>query len=180
VANRLAQELDASKCGFAPFWAVEMERRVNRFLLFLVPLMALLAGSCGRPAELSVRDVVVKLSPVDANPAALYFTVHGGEAPVELLRVSSSSVVRAEMHESKIDPKTGMMTMAPIDRIKIPAKSMVEFKRGGKHAMLYGVNRIARSLEKIDIEFLFNNGDRILVTAPVEKAASSEGEHKDH
>jgi periplasmic copper chaperone A len=153
---------------------------VNRFLLILVPLLVLFAGSCGRPSELSVRDAAVTLSPVDANPAALYFTVNGGAADVELLRVSSPSIVRAELHESKVDPKTGMMTMAPLDRIKIPAKGKVEFKRGGKHAMLFGVNRIARQLEKIEIEFLFNNGDRILVTAPVGKATASEVEHKDH
>lgn len=153
---------------------------MNRFLLFLVPLVALFAGSCGGPAELRVHDAVVKLSPVDSAPSALYFTVLGGEADVELLRVSSPSVVRAEMHDSKVDPKTGMMRMAPLERIKIPAKGKVEFKRGGRHVMLYGINLPARRLEKLDAEFVFSNGERIGVTAPVEKIAAAEGDHKDH
>lgn len=153
---------------------------MNRFLLFLMPLVALQASGCGRPADLSVHDAVVKLSPVDANPSALYFSVNGGEADVELLRVSSSSVVRSEMHESKVDSKTGMMTMAPLERIKIPAKGKVEFKRGGKHVMLYGINLPARRLEKLDAEFIFSNGDRILVTAPLEKIAADEGGHEGH
>ena len=149
-------------------------------MLFAIPFLALLANGCGGPAELRVDNAVVKLSPVDDNPSALYFTVHGGEADVDLLRVSSASVVRSDMHDSGVDSKTGMMTMASIDRVKIPAKAKVEFKQGGRHVMLYGINLIARRLEKLDAEFLFSNGDRIVVTAPLEKIGAGKGEHKEH
>jgi periplasmic copper chaperone A len=153
---------------------------VNRLWLLIVPALALLSASCGRPAELHVNDAVLKLSPVDTNPSALYFTVHGGEQDVTLLRVTSPSVLRAEMHDSGVDAKTGMMTMDKIDRIEVPAKGKVEFKRGGKHVMLWGVNLIARRLEKIEVEFVFSNGDRIRVTAPLEKIATGKNEHSGH
>ena len=153
---------------------------MNRLWLLIVPALALLTTSCGRPAALKVNDVVLKLSPVDDNPSALYFTVHGGVQDVTLLRVTSPSVLRAEMHETAKDAKTGMMTMTKIDRIKVPAESKVEFKRGGKHAMLWGVNLIARRLEKIDVDFVFSNGDRIRVTAPVEKIETGKAEHGSH
>ena len=148
--------------------------------MLIVPALALLTASCGRPAELRVSDVVLKLSPVDDNPSALYFTVHGGTQDVTLLRVSSPSVLRAEMHDSAKDAKTGMMTMTKIDRIEVPAEGKVEFKRGGKHVMLWGVNLIARRLEKIETEFVFSNGDRIRVTAPIEKIAANKDEHSGH
>jgi copper(I)-binding protein len=157
-----------------------MEPVLNRYLLFLAPLILMFTASCGQPAELMVRDAVVKLSPVDNNPSALYFTIEGGQSEVQLLRVVSKSVVRAEMHESVSDPKTGMMTMRPIQRITIPADGKVVFKRGGKHVMLWGVNRIARRLEKLEAEFIFSNGDRIIVTAPLEKIAAGEGDHAAH
>jgi periplasmic copper chaperone A len=153
---------------------------VNRLWLLIVPALALLSASCGRPAELRVNDAVLKLSPVDTNPSALYFTVHGGEQDVTLLRVTSPSVLRAEMHDSGVDAKTGMMTMDKIDRIEVPAKGKIEFKRGGKHVMLWGVNLIARRLEKIEVEFVFSNGDRIRVTAPLEKIATGKDEHSGH
>jgi periplasmic copper chaperone A len=153
---------------------------MNRFWLFLVPFIALLAGSCGQSAELKVNEAVVKLSPVDNNPSALYFTIHGGPQDVTLLRVMSKSVVRVEMHDTVSDPKTGMLTMTPIDRLKIPAKGKVEFKRGGKHVMLYGVNMIARRLQKLEAEFVFSDGSRILVTAPLEKMGSGDDEHSGH
>ena len=153
---------------------------MNRLWLLIVPALALLTASCGRPAELKVNDVVLKLSPVDTNPSALYFTVHGGTQDVTLLRVSSPSVLRAEMHDSGVDTKTGMMAMDKIDRIEVPAEGKVEFKRGGKHVMLWGVNLIARRLEKIETEFVFSDGSRIQVTAPIEKIAVGKDEHSGH
>jgi periplasmic copper chaperone A len=153
---------------------------VRRSLSVFVPVLALALTSCGAPAELKVNDAVVKLSPVDSNPSALYFTVYGGEQDVDLLRISSPSVIRAEIHETASDPKTGMLTMNKIERIKIPAKGKVEFKRGGKHVMLWGVNQIARRLEKVEVEFLFSNDERILVTAPLEKISAAADEHAQH
>jgi periplasmic copper chaperone A len=153
-----------------------MEYPVNRLFLLII---ALFLASCGRPPELKVSDAVVKLSPVDANPSALYFTVHGGVEEVELLRVTSRSAIRTEMHESALDAKTGAMTMAPISRVVVPAKGKVEFRRGGKHVMLWGINLPARRLEKMEFVFTFSNADRIEVTAPLEKIADT-GEHSGH
>jgi periplasmic copper chaperone A len=148
---------------------------VRHLRLSILALSTLALTSCGRPAELNVVDVMVKLSPVQDNPSALYFTVRGGERKVDLLRVTSPSVIRLEMHETVSDPKTGMLTMKTIDRIAIPAKGEVEFKRGGKHVMLYGVNRVARDLGKMDTIFIFSDGSQIKVTAPVEKIADGDG-----
>jgi periplasmic copper chaperone A len=158
-----------------------MEYDVNRFWMLLIPLFALLISNCGRPPELKVNEAVVKLSPVDGNPSALYFTVHGGERNVELLRVTSASAIRTEMHDTVSDPKTGMLTMKALDRIDIPAKGKVEFRRGGKHVMVWGVNLPARRLEKADFIFTFSSGDRIVVTAPIEKIAAGGGDdHSGH
>ncbi len=153
---------------------------MNYMRLSLLMLFALFTASCGQPPQLNVVDAVVKLSPVDNNPSALYFTVRGGERSVDLLRVTSPSVIRTEMHETVSDPKSGMLTMKAIDRIAIPAKGEVAFKRGGKHVMLFGVNRIARDLGKMEATFIFSDGSQILVTAPVEKIAGGDGGHEGH
>jgi periplasmic copper chaperone A len=157
-----------------------MECVLNRLWLFLVPFLALTVGSCGGSPELRVRDAMVKLSPVEQNPSALYFEVHGGAADVELVRVTSPSVIRTEMHDTVTDPATGMLTMQPFDRVKIPAKGKVVFKRGGKHVMVYGVNQVARRLKKMNVEFTFSNGDKILVSAPLEPIAAGDDGHSGH
>lgn len=167
---------------FAPIFDSMMELTVSNKLkrnLMALSAAALALASCGQPAQLRVNDAVVILSPVDSNPAAMYFTVHGGPEKVYLNSVLSRSVIRSEVHESKVDPNTGMVTMEPTRKIEIPAKGKVEFKRGGKHVMLWGVNRPARELKELEAEFIFSNGDRIIVDAEVRAATAGDGMKKD-
>ncbi len=142
-----------------------------RKLLGIIAAAAFLAlGACGDPPKLRVDRAVLVLSPVDSNPSALYFNVHGGPRDVRLLRVVSPSIIRSEMHESSKDTKSGVMTMTPLGQITIPARRKVEFKRGGKHVMMWGVNLRARRLGEIETEYIFSNGDRVLVNAVVQEA----------
>jgi periplasmic copper chaperone A len=150
----------------------------TRIAVLAAPLLPLLLASCGPTPQLRVNDAVVKLSPVDKNPSALYFTVRGGPKDVFLMNVTSTSVIRTEMHDSGVDPKTGAMTMTPMTRVLIPADGKVEFKRGGKHVMVWGVNLIGRRLGELEVQFLFSNNDRILVKARVEEMDGREPDEK--
>jgi periplasmic copper chaperone A len=136
----------------------------------LVGILACMAlAACGPTHELRVDQAKLVLSPVDSNPSALYFTVHGGEKDADLLFVVSDSAIRTEMHESGMDKETGAMTMTPLEKVTIPAKGKVFFKQGGKHVMVWGVNLKARRLGEIGLEFVFSNGERILVDGVVEE-----------
>jgi copper(I)-binding protein len=150
----------------------------SRLGLLAMPVFAAMLASCGPTPQLRVHDAVIKLSPVDSNPSAMYFTIRGGPKEVFLLSVSSPSVIRSEMHESAIDPKTGAMTMKKLDRVQIPVDGKVEFKRGGKHVMVWGVNLVGRRLGEVDAQFLFSNNERILVKARVEEMDGSEPDEK--
>jgi periplasmic copper chaperone A len=146
-----------------------MTKLHNRMMGIFAGAALMTLSACQQPPKLRVDEAKLVLSPVDSNPSGLYFTVHGGDKDVELFRVVSDSAIRSEMHESSKDPKTGAMTMTPQDKILIPAKSKVEFKQGGKHVMMWGVNLRARKLGEIPLEFVFSNGDRILVDAVVQE-----------
>jgi periplasmic copper chaperone A len=146
-----------------------MTKLHNRMMGIFAGAALMTLSACQQPPKLRVDEAKLVLSPVDSNPSGLYFTVHGGDKDVELFRVVSDSAIRSEMHESVKDPKTGAMTMTPQDKILIPAKSKVEFKQGGKHVMMWGVNLRARKLGEMPLEFVFSNGDRILVDAVVQE-----------
>jgi periplasmic copper chaperone A len=150
----------------------------TRLALIAAPLLPLLLASCNSTPQLRVHDAVVKLNPVDKNPSALYFTVLGGPEDVYLMNVTSTSVIRTEMHDSGVDHKTGAMTMAQMPRVLIPADGKVEFKRGGKHVMVWGVNMIGRKLGEIKVQFLFSNNERIQVDARVEEMDGREPDEK--
>lgn len=154
-----------------------MQRISKRAALFAL-LACITLVSCGRPAQLRVDDTIVTLSPVDSNPSGLYFTVHGGPDDVHLISVVTNAALRTEMHESGMDMKTGMMTMKPLTRVLIPAKGKVAFKQGGKHVMVWGINMVARRLGEMPTEFVFSNGDRIIVTVPVRELDGSEPDER--
>lgn len=130
-------------------------------------------SACGGPDKLRVKNAVVTLSPVDSNPSALHFTVYGGEEDVRLLSIYSKSAIRSEMHESKMDADTKMMSMEKTREVNIPAGEKVEFKKGSYHGMAWGVNKIARRMGEMEYEFVFSNRDRILVDAVVQEVDGS-------
>lgn len=150
----------------------------RRFFVGSAVGAALLLGSCGPTPQLKVKEAVLTLSPVDSNPSSMHFNVYGGPADVYLLRVSSPSAVRTEMHDVGVDPKTGAVTMQPLSRVLIPSGETVAFKKGGKHVMMWGVNLIPRRLGEIQVEFLFSNNERILVEARVQEIDGSDPDEK--
>mgnify|MGYP003455347888 FL=1 len=139
---------------------------------------ALFLTSCGPTPQLKVKEAVLTLSPVDSNPSSYHFNVYGGPADVYLLRVSSPSAIRTEMHDVGVDPKTGAVTMKPMNRVLIPSGKKIEFKKGGKHVMVWGVNLIPRRLGEIETEFLFSNNERILVKARVQEIDGTDPDEK--
>ena len=103
---------------------------MNRRICTLVSAAAaLLLASCGPTPQLKVKEAVLTLSPVDSNPSALHFNVYGGPEDVQLLRVSSPSAIRVEMHDVTVDAKTGAVSMAPMDRVLIPAEEKLPSKK---------------------------------------------------
>jgi hypothetical protein len=150
----------------------------RRFFALGIAGLALLAGSCGPTPQLKVKEAVLTLSPVDSNPSSMHFNVYGGPADVYLLRVSSPSAIRTEMHDVGVDPKTGAVTMKPLNRVLVPSGETVAFKKGGKHVMMWGVNLIPRRLGEIEVEFLFSNNERILVEARVQEIDGTDPDEK--
>ncbi len=141
----------------------------KRLIGCLLPLSALAAlSACGQGHVLAVHDAVVKLSPIEDNPSALYFSIQGGPEATTLEDVLSASVVRVAMHETVRDPRTGVTAMKPLLRVSVPAKEDTDFAPGSRHVMLYGINLPARRLNEVNLIFVFGSGERIAVTAPIE------------
>lgn len=152
-------------------------------------ILALLAplglAACGDPAPTYVDQAWVRLSPNKDTPSAGYFVAHGGDAGGQLRGVLTDYALKVEMHETVNEG--GVMKMKPVDSVDIPAKGKVEFKPGGKHLMLWGVNDTAIGRGKMQLTFLMANGDRLLVDAVIRKPdagapapATGQGEHEGH
>ena len=130
--------------------------------------MALLAG-CGGPKQVSVDHAWVRLSAIPANPAAAYFTIHGGPKNATLVGVTTDVAVKAEMHETMKqhegraehdDDGAGRLGA-------LPAGATVAFKPGGRHVMFFDVNPGVKPGGSMTLTFTLASGERILETAAV-------------
>ncbi len=137
-----------------------------RGLRAATPIAFILLAWCEKAKPLYVDGASVRLNANPDNPAAGYFTIHGGSQAAVLRGIETEAAVRLEMHESTTT--NGMMEMKPLDTVDVPAGSTVAFAPGGKHLMLWSINPQAPAAGKISFKMIFSNGDRLLVDAVVE------------
>lgn len=135
------------------------------------PGLALMLAACGAPKELSVDHAYVRLSAVKANPAAAYFTIHGGAVDRRLIAVTADVAVRAEMHETMRSPAPGgsgasMATMTPVASLPVPAHADVAFAPGGRHVMLFDVNPGIKPGATVTLTLSFADGQRVTARVP--------------
>lgn len=122
-------------------------------------LAGLAVTGCGGPTELDVEDAWVRLPAVPGRPAAAYFTVEGGPAARTLHRVTADYAMRAEMHETV--GADGRMSMRPLRSVPIPAGEEVEFRPGGRHVMLYDLDRRAKPGATTMLTLVFDGNQRL-------------------
>lgn len=138
----------------------------GRTMAMLAVPMALV--SCADPQPLYIDQAWIQLNPNPSAPAAGYFVVHGGEQPVQLLRVTSDGAMQIDMHQSIMTD--GMMTMEPVNSVDVPAKGTVQFEPGGRHLMIHGINPAYLEQGKLTLTMLFSNNDRLIVDAQIKGA----------
>jgi len=122
--------------------------------------MLMLAGCHARSAEPKVAHAWVRLPAIAGQPAAAYFTIIGGRSDERLIQVESAVAQRVELHES-MGGSGGMGSMAgmkPLDGLDVPAGATIVFAPGGKHAMVYGVEKVVTPGTAIPLRFGFASG----------------------
>lgn len=129
---------------------------MTRRILFAFPLL-LLAACHGRNSEPRATNAWVRLPAVMGQPAAAYFTIEGGRSDEKLIRIESALAARTEMHQSMAGMQ-GMTTMTPLAEIPVPAHATIQFKPGGNHAMLIGLDRAVQPGTAVPLRFGFSDG----------------------
>lgn len=149
--------------------------RASLFAALIAPVAATaLLAACTPPAKqavLNIHGAQTTLPAVKGNPGAVYFRINGGPEDVKLLAVLSPDTQRIEMHESVSE--NGLVKMNKLDSVDIPAKSTVEFQRGGKHVMIWDINEAAIQRGTFPITFVFSNKDRIVADVKINPAPTA-------
>lgn len=156
-----------------------------RAFAILAVAATLLTGCDGQPGSRQVLRVAeghIMLPATPDRPAAGYFTVEGGGAPVELVAVTTELAQRVEMHQTVRE--NGMTSMKELLSAPVPVQGKLEFKPGANHLMIWAINGAAVRAGKLPMVFIFSNNDRIVfnMTIKTPETAGKDGgdEHAGH
>ena len=149
-------------------------------------LLAALAAGCGdditAPADAQGTDAPLAVVSTDgddlviergyARPviaggnSAAYLTLRADAADV-LATAASDAFDVVELHRTTSEG--GVMRMAPVERIDLPAGETVELAPGGYHLMLMNARRDLDEGETLPIYLGFGSGRSVEVSLPVER-----------
>ena len=148
-------------------------------VLLVVGLLAMIVAGCVAPpaasspqgsgqgagaGKVQAADVWARAA-ATGNSAAYMILRNGGEAADRLLKAESDVAEAVELHKSTMDG--GMMKMAPVENVEVPAKGQAELEPGGLHVMLIGLKRELKPDEKIKLRLQFEKGGTQEVEAVV-------------
>jgi hypothetical protein len=139
--------------------------KIKLFLSLALTLSVWLTG-CTSPnstAGITVRDCWVRYA--DPTGAAYFAISNSGNSADRLLSVSSDIAMNTEMHESA--EANGVMSMAPVEAVTIPAGGQVEFKPGSYHIMLMGFNRELKVGDTVTLTLNFEKAGAVTVACDV-------------
>lgn len=131
----------------------------------LMPVAAAAQTTAKATTGTAVSDAWVRLNPVPGRPSAGYLTIRGGAKADTLLRVTAPGA-RIELHSMSMDG--GVMKMAKLDTVAVPAGGTASFMPGGNHLMIYGLTAAVKTLP-LTLEFA--SGAKLSVVAPLKAAA---------
>ncbi|MCP4875999.1 MAG: copper chaperone PCu(A)C [Gammaproteobacteria bacterium] len=121
-------------------------------------LFALTAASAG--GNLQVTDVWSRATPPTAKVGAAYFKVENSNSATDMLvGVASPIAERVEMHTHMM--MDGMMMMHQLESVEVPANGTLEFKPGGNHIMLIGLEHTLLEGERFPLTLKFKNAGNV-------------------
>lgn len=148
------------------------------YLLSIVSVISVLSPPVIAKEALEIRDAWIPLAPPVVKVMAGYLTIHNPTSTAIVIdKVTSTGFETVEMHETI--EKDGMARMVKKNKMTVPAKSDVIFKRGGLHLMLINPKQSLKKGEKVTLSFSTNTGV-VSVSAEVKEAAIEDHSHHHH
>ena len=128
---------------------------MHRTFPIIAALLAL--SACGaEPVAIEAPKATVRLAAVPGRPAAGYFTFRIAGDRGALVSVASPQAGRVELHETM---HHGTMTsMRPLERIPVRDGETLTFEPGGRHLMLFDLDRNVAAGGRIDLILNFERG----------------------
>ena len=110
------------------------------------------------------------------RPGVAYFGIHNHGATADrLIGARAEGVGKIELHQAT--QTDGIMSMAPVDALEIPAGGMAHLGPGGFHLMMFGIDPPLKAGDTLELILIFESAGEVAITVPVSKTM---GEPKHH
>jgi periplasmic copper chaperone A len=139
-------------------------------LCCIIAGIAVLGGTCAHADDLSkyifVSNAWVQAMPPSQTTTAAYMVIVNNSSR-EAVIVSASSDIAGATEIHQMSDMNGMMNMAMVSKIHIPALGKVALKPGGFHIMLINLKKPVNKGDIVPITLHFQDGGSIMVKADV-------------
>jgi len=110
------------------------------------------------------------------RPGVAYFGVHNmGDSPDRLIGARAGGVGKIEIHQAM--QQGGVMSMAPVDAVEIPAGGMAHLGPGGLHLMMFGIDPPLKEGDTLEMILIFETAGEVAITVPVSKTMGDPQHH---
>jgi copper(I)-binding protein len=145
----------------------------NYYLSLLIIISSVLP--CTMPAALAdesslvVENAWIAEAPPVSKVMVAYMTItNPSSKDIEIVSAESAIYSSIEFHETI--HQDGLARMVWHEVIPVAANSSVDFKRGGKHLMLFNPNRPLKAGDRVTIKFTTKNNKTLSSDITVKKA----------
>jgi copper(I)-binding protein len=116
--------------------------------------------------DIAVSNAWVQAMPPSQTTTAVYMTLtNNSKTEAVLTSVSANIASAVEIHQ--MNDMNGMMHMAMLPNLKIPAQGKVSLQPGGFHIMLIGLKKPVNKGDIVPITLYFQDGSSEAVSAQV-------------
>jgi copper(I)-binding protein len=125
------------------------------------------AGQSPATSPITVEGAWARTSPMIERAGAAYMVIrNAGATDDALIGASSSASAVVEIHQTTADP-SGVMMMAPVGMIPVPAGGEAVLEPGGYHIMLIDLVAPLEEGATVDLRLSFQSGLTLDVAAEV-------------
>ena len=135
-----------------------------RLAICLPIVFALLSHSACSKQEFTVSDAWIPVPPPHVAVVAGYMTLtNGTDQERTLVGVVGEGFERIEMHQTILDPDTGLARMVKLNDVGIAPGESVPFTPGGHHLMLINPSKSLMEGDTAELELRFTDGTALRV-----------------
>ncbi len=114
------------------------------------------------------------------RPGVAYFGIHNNGATADrLIGARAEGVGTIEIHMAT--QQGGVMSMAPVEAVEIPAGGMAHLGPGGLHLMMFAIDPPLKEGDVLELTLIFESAGEVAITVPVSKTMGDMHQHgEDH